>query len=179
MRHFLLAICVSCCALIGSAYGNWVKADKEVSVGVFDLAQVPIEVDADEFTYRIIGSCAKAFREYDPNPKKVSLQVLGREDGYAYIVVSGQKGGLLLPLDVIVVKVGKGTPNPNPKPDPTPEPGPGPKPEPTPSTKPVKFIVVIEETSEAAGSRSAFLMSKSVAERFKEGAETRGVLERQ
>lgn len=110
-----------CLLAVSTAFGGWVKVTKEVTVPVGRLARVPIEVDADETDYRILGESVDGFREFDPDPKKLKLVLVGYESGVAFVVVTGQKGGKLLPIEVVAVKVGNPTPPPVP---PTPPPSP-------------------------------------------------------
>lgn len=111
-----------CVMVTAQAFGGWIKTDKEVALSVGRLARVPVEIDADEVEYRILGGNVDGFREYDPDPKKLRLCVLGYENGTAYIVIAGVKGGKLLAPEIIIIKVGGGVPPKpvDPKPDPKP-----------------------------------------------------------
>lgn len=145
-----------CLLVAAAAHAGWVKSTKEVSVPVGRLARVPIEVDADESDYRILGENVDGFREYDPDARKLKLCVLGYESGTAYVVVVGQKGGKLLPPEIITVKVGNG---PKPPPDPIPDPPPGPGPD----ADVVAMAVKLKEAANADKWGAANLKSLGVA----------------
>lgn len=122
-RHFHATLAVAVLALAAIPVAAQVRGPSEITVPVGRLASVPLTIDADEADYTILGDI-DGFREYDPDPKKLKLRVIGYTNGTAYVVVSSQKGGKLQPLLTVVVKVGAGPPiPPGPLPPDPPVPG--------------------------------------------------------
>jgi hypothetical protein len=119
---------------LGSLACGQTRGPAEINVPTGRLASVPIVLDADESDYVILGANVDGLREYDPDPKKLRLRVIGYEPGVAWIVVSSQKGGKLQGVYTCKVIVGGGPLPPGPLP-PTPTP-PGPTPTPPGPTPP-------------------------------------------
>src|SRR5687767_8021146 len=112
LRALLVVLALAAPALAG------VTGPAVIEVPVGRLAAVPLEVDADEADYQILGDDLDGLREYDPDPKRLRLRVIGYSSGTAWVVVTSVKGGKLQPAHVVKVKVvGKG---PAPTPDPPP-----------------------------------------------------------
>lgn len=153
--------------VLAGAVAGQVKGPPEVNVPVGRLASVPLQIDADESDYVILGTDVDAFREYDPDPKKLRLRLIGYAPGTSFVVVATQRAGKLQPLFQVRVVVTGANPvppvppvPPGPTPDPTPPPGP---------TSPAKFVVVIvEETADAVSTRGAFFSDPKLAARMKE-----------
>jgi hypothetical protein len=146
-----------------------VQGPAELNVPVGRLAALPLTVEGGEHEYVILGDALDGLREYDPDPKKLKLRVIGYTPGVAYVVVSSTKGGKLQPIFVCKVTVGGVEPGPQPGPKPPPDPKP---PDPPAPTGVVKYVVVVEETGQAAANRGAFFADAKLHSRLKE----RGVL---
>lgn len=113
-------------------------ATVEITIPVGRLTPVPLTVDADEFEYSILSATdrdglalAGGVREYDPDPKKLKLVVIGYGVGTAWVVVSSAKGGKLIPIQVVKLNIGPAPvpPGPDPKPPGPLPPGPIPGPD--------------------------------------------------
>jgi hypothetical protein len=94
--------------LIAATCQAQTRGPAEINVPVGRLASIPITLDADESDYVILGANIDGLREYDPDPKKLRLRVIGYEPGVAFVVVSSQKGGKLQGLFTVRVVVGAG-----------------------------------------------------------------------
>jgi hypothetical protein len=104
-----------------------------VTIKVGRLATIPVTVDADDVDYVVLGDALDGFREFDRDAKRLRIRVIGYQPGTGYVVVTAIKGGKLIPLAVVTVKVtGAPVPPPTPPDPPTPPPKP-----PTPPTPPV------------------------------------------
>jgi hypothetical protein len=101
-----------------------------VTIKVGRLATIPVTVDADDVDYVVLGDALDGFREFDRDAKRLKIRVIGYEPGTGYVVVTAIKGGKLIPLAVVTVKVtGAPVPPPTPPDPPTPPPKP-PRPRP-------------------------------------------------
>ena len=143
---------------IASAVSGQVRGPAEVVVPVGRLASIPIVLDADESDYVILGANVDGLREYDPDPRKLRLRVIGYEAGIAYVVVSSQKAGKLQAVYVCKVIVGTG-PGPVPPVPPNPDP---PKPDPPTPVAGKLFVVVIEETRQAVPDRAVWFADRKL-----------------
>ena len=153
--------------LTGPAAGP-VRGPAEVTVPVGRLASVPVTVDADEADYLILGADCDGLREYDPDPKKLRLRVVGYAPGVAFVVVTAQKGGKLLAPTVVKVTFQGTGPAPIPPPGPTPPPVP---PEPKPPAKDALWVVLIADQDHDAPAVAAVVAS----ERFRQQLATWGL----
>ena len=145
-----------------------VKGPTEITVPVGRLAAIPLTIEGDEADYAILGSELDGLREYDPDPKKLRLRVIGYSPGTAFVVVTSAKGGKLQPLFVVKVTVQGQGPQPQPVPPgpgPTPDP---PKPDPTPPVAGKLFVVVVEETRQAMAERGAWFADKELSAYMKD-----------
>ncbi len=122
-----------------------VKGPAEVAVPVGRLARVPIELEGDEFRYAFLGEDSDAFREFDPDPRRVVLRVVGYTPRIVYVVAYARKGEAL--SDPLIVKVTIGNPEPVPVPPPVPPPGPTPPP-PTPAKDAAWLIVLSDQAND-------------------------------
>jgi hypothetical protein len=139
MRTLLLAL-----ALVAPCVAQ-VKGPDAITVPVGRLATVPLTVDADEADYLILGADCDGLREYDPDPKKLKLRIIGYSPGVAWVVVNSAKGGKLCPPCVVRVTFeGKPTPPPEPPAPPIPPPGPPPDP-PKPVPQSAAWVVLIAD----------------------------------
>ncbi|HYF01309.1 MAG TPA: hypothetical protein VEJ18_20470 [Planctomycetota bacterium] len=145
-----------------------VKGPAEVVAPIGRLVSIPLTIDADESDFQIFGADLDGMREYDPDPKKLKLRVIGYSNGEGFVVVSSRTGNKLNPLFLCKVIVGKGGPAPQPPVPPDPGPGPQPNPPPPVPASVVKFLVVVEETGEAVGKRGLWFADKTLAARLKE-----------
>ena len=154
MRSFFLSLIVCGCALAGPD----IEIPAEIQA-TDEYVIVTPKGDCKSVTY-IGQSGVSPFPSTLFDDKRVFvLPVRGLAAGrYRFTAVGSLEDKHCVRSFVVVVG------NPQPQPQPTPDP----KPAPTPSTKPVKFVVVVEETSEGAGIRGNFLLSRAVATRFKE-----------
>lgn len=75
----------------GFASGQSVNLPPEIKVPVGRLASILIEWDGDEIKWDIPPDLADVFREYDPDPKKVRLKLLGYTAGKARLVALATK----------------------------------------------------------------------------------------
>ncbi len=141
----------------------------EVSVKPGRLASITITADADEATYKLIGDSFDGFREFDElGAKRLRIRVLGYSNGVGYLIVSGEKGGKLLPLFVCKITVGEPDPPVPPKPPDPPKPPVPPDP-PVPPNDPLAALIrvaaAIDNASPATlqtiadGFRSAAIVS--------------------
>jgi hypothetical protein len=88
-----------------------------------------------------------------------------RPGAYKVAAYAGDKDGASEPAYCTVVVEGEAPPPPGPKPDPKPDPKPGPKPDPV--VRPLAFLVVVEETGAAGGSRGLLLRDRALQEHLK------------
>ena len=107
--------------LTGLVSAQSIKAPSEVKGEKARLISVPIEYEGDVFEYDVCSG-VDAFREYDPDPKKILLRVLAYADGEYTIVCFTAKGPKSAKAK-IKISVGA-SPTPNPTPDPNPSPTP-------------------------------------------------------
>jgi hypothetical protein len=121
----------------------------DVTVPVGRLAYVPVTVDADEADYLILGADCDGLREYDPDPKRLRLRVIGYSPGVAFVVVTAQKGGKLLPPTVVKVTFQGATPPPVP---PVP-------PGPTPPAKDASWVVLVSDQDRDSPAAAAVIAS--------------------
>lgn len=152
MHAKALSAIVGLFVVTGSAFCQ-VKGPNEITVPVGRLSAIHLTIEGDEADYAILGSDLDGLREYDPDPKKLRLRVIGYSPGTAFVVVTSTKGGKLQPLFVVKVTItGRvpqshaATPDPGPKPDP-------PKLDPAPIPVAKLYVVVVEETKQAANDR--------------------------
>lgn len=158
MRSLLLLLVVSCCALAGP------ELDIPAEIQATDeyVIMTP-KGDCKSVTY-VGQSGVSPFPSTLFEDKRVFvLPVRGLAAGRYRFTAVGSRDDQHTTKPFVVVIPGS-APQPGPNPDPKPDPAPGP----TPSNKPVKFIVVVEETADGAGSRGNFLLSRAVAARFSE-----------
>lgn len=156
----LLVLAAAACAQV--------KGPTEITVPVGRLAAIPLTIEGDEADYAILGSELDGLREYDPDPKKLRLRVIGYTPGTAFVVVTSAKSGKLQPLFVVKVTVHGQGPQPQPVPPgpgPTPDP---PKPDPAPPVAGKLFVVVVEETRDAAANRGVWFTDKELWAYFRE-----------
>ena len=118
MPKTLSAVCVWL-ALACASFGAGVKGPSEIKIPANRLAVVPLEIDADESEHTVVGVDCDAFREYDPDPKKLRLRVIGYKPTVAWVVVSSAKAGKLQPMHRVQITIGDGPP-PVPPTPPTP-----------------------------------------------------------
>lgn len=154
-RSFLFAL------LFVTPAAGQVRGPAEVTVPVGRLASVPVTVDADEADYLILGADCDGLREYDPDPKRLRLRVIGYSPGVAFVVVTAQKGGKLLPATVVKVTFQGAGPSPTPPPGPTPPPIP---PDPKPPAKDALWVVLIADQDHDSSAVAAVVAS----ERFRQ-----------
>ncbi len=121
--------CVWLLLISSLSHAGWLKTEKEIRVELNDIVPLTLDSDADEVKYVFAGKSAKGFREYDPDPKRVLLQILGRSEGTSYLFITGQKGGKLLSPEVVVIIVGNPAPPTPPGPLPPVPPVPPPVPD--------------------------------------------------
>ncbi len=121
----------------------------DVTVPVGRLANVPVTVDADEADYLILGADCDGLREYDPDPKRLRLRVIGYSPGVAFVVVTAQKGGKLLPPTVVKVTFQ----------GPTPPPVPPVPPGPTPPAKDASWVVLVNDQDRDSPALAAVISS--------------------
>ncbi|HKB03897.1 MAG TPA: hypothetical protein VKD90_16870 [Gemmataceae bacterium] len=141
---------------LGAPAAAQVRGPGEVTVPVGRLASVPVTVDADEADYLILGADCDGLREYDPDPKRLRLRVIGYSPGVAFLVVSAQKGGKLQPPTVVKVTFQGAGPTPPPVP-PTP-------PDPRPPAKDGAWVVLIADQDRDSPAVAAVIAS----ERFRQ-----------
>jgi hypothetical protein len=127
-----------------------VRGPTEVTVPVGRLASVPLTVDADEADYLILGADCDGLREYDPDPKKMRLRVIGYTPGVAFVVVTSQKGGKLQPP--AVVKVTFQGPGPAPPVPPVP-------PDPKPPARDAAWVVLVTDQDGDSPAAAAVIAS--------------------
>ncbi len=124
-------------------WGQTVRLPAELKVERGRLVALTVEYDGDDVKW-IMPKELDAFREYDPDPRKIRLRLLApasTKDGMYDLIAIAVKGGKLSEFARCVLVVGKG-------PDPTPPPDP-PDPSPVVVPLPVKGALIIYETAEA------------------------------
>jgi hypothetical protein len=134
-------------ALAAPAPGQTVTLPKEVRADVGRLAAIKIDWDGEDIRW-VVPPELDAFREYDPDPKRVRLRVQGFAPGRHNVLAVSAKGGKLSEFAVCVVVIGKGPPTP-PEPGPGPGPGPGPVP-PAPTPVAGLKVLIVEESGDRA-----------------------------
>jgi hypothetical protein len=110
--------------LVSNLYAQSVKLPDTVRVAPGRLAQVTIEWDGDDIKWDVPKEL-DAFREYDPDPKKVRLRVVGYTKGKFRLLAVVAKDKKLSDVGVCLVDTTEGEPIP-------PDPGPNPPTPPTP-----------------------------------------------
>lgn len=141
-QAFRAAFLVLAVASTAIAQRPQVKGPAEVNIPIGRLARVPLELEGDEFRYAFLGDDSDAFREYDPDPKRVVLRIVGYTPRVVYVVAYARKGETL--GDPFVVKVTIGNPGP-PEPIPPPVPPPGPTPPPPTPVKDAAWLIVLAD----------------------------------
>lgn len=152
MRSFLLAL-----ILAAPAVGQ-VSGPSEVTVPVGRLAPLPLTVEGGQFDYLILGDALDGFREYDPDPKRLRLRIIGYSPGTAWVVVSSFNAGKLQPPFVVKVTVTGAPIPPPPPPDPVP-PGPGPGPGPAPVPTGAAWVVLVTDQANDSPAVAALIAS--------------------
>jgi hypothetical protein len=124
------------------AAGQTIKMPDKIEVTKNKLSDpIVIEWEGDDFKYSS-SSTIKVFREYDPDPKKVVLRVIGYDEGrgavYAVSALAKDGKAKLSDFKKLVVVVGSGATDPT-------------RPRPDTNTGPVTkadslFVLVVEET---------------------------------
>lgn len=170
MRYALtLLLCAS------FARGQTVTLPAEVKVPVGRLAAVPIAFDGDDVRWDVPPEL-DCFREYDPDPKKIRLRLLGYQPGKFRLLAVSAKGGKLSEFAACVVIVGDPLPVVTPNPKPTPKPDPK-QPAPIPELG-FRFLL-IEETASRPVDLHNLLADPQLEEFFQANcAKVNGVPER-
>jgi hypothetical protein len=122
-----------------------VSGPSEITVPVGRLASLPLTVEGGQHEYAVFGADCDAMREYDPDPSKLRLRIIGYSPGQAFVVVSSRKGAKLNPLYVCTVNIGT-KPPPGPPPVPPDPPGPPPKP---PATVAAWVVMVTDQANDS------------------------------
>lgn len=168
MKYLLALILAVGVTLV--ACGQKVTLPAKVEVKPGRLATVTIDWVGDDLKW-VAPEEVDVFREYDPDPKKVRLRLLGYTSGKFRLLAVAAKGGKLSEFAVCQIMVGD-EPTPTP-PGPTP-PGPTP-PGPTPTPAPIPVdgfrVLMLYESAEAAkypASQVAALHSKMVRDYLRE-----------
>src|SRR5262245_35161192 len=117
--------------LTASAPAQSVKLPDSVAVTPGRLAAVTVEYDGNDVRWRV-SSDLDVFREYDPDPRRIRLRLIGYAPGRYELSAIACKGGKLSDFAVCIITVGVPTPPPPPPP---------------PSPK-VAWVIVVEETAE-------------------------------
>lgn len=150
MKRYLLCLLLCCPAW---CYGQTVKMPAEVKIGVGRMASVTVEHDGEEVRWTQPEEM-DVFREYDPDPRKIRLRMIGYTAGRyrVYAVCSGKTGKLsdFAVCTVIVGEPGPVPPIPVPVPPVPPVPPIPPVPPPSPSPIPAAGlrVLIIEETKD-------------------------------
>lgn len=135
---------------------------------------VKLTPDIEDAQYEVLSDQVEAFREFESvmaAKTRLRVRVNTSVAGTGWVVVAATQGGKLLPLYRCRVTVGD-APGPGPTPPPpTPGPTPGPTPppdppKPDPSPTPTKFVVVIEESKEAAATRGELYSNASLIDYY-------------
>src|SRR6266581_4727241 len=101
--------------LAAGASAQSVKLPDAVTVAPGRLAAVAVEFDGDDVRWRV-SSDLDAFREYDPDPRKIRLRLIGYAPGRYELSAIACKGGKLSDFATCVITVGNPTPPPPPPP---------------------------------------------------------------
>lgn len=168
MRAFL---CVSAALLLAlpppDLRGQTVSLPEKVEVKASRMGAVLLAWDGDDCRYTASAEL-DVFREYDPDPKKVRLRLIGYASGQYEIKAIACKGGKLSEFATCVVVVGDPTPpvppGPAPGPGPSPvPPGPAPSPAPIPAAG-FRCLIVYEsaELGKMPDAQKNVLYAKSV-----------------
>jgi hypothetical protein len=127
-----------------AGWGQQVKLPFELKVERGRLVQLAIEYDGDDVKW-IMPRELDAFREYDPDPKKIRLRILApaaTKDGTYDLIAIAVKAGKLSEFARCSLVVGDGPKPPDPPVPPVP-------PDPVVVPLPVKGALIIFETAEA------------------------------
>ena len=159
MRVLLLLFCATCCALAAP------ELDIPPEIQATDeYVIVTPKGDCKSVTYVGQSGVAPFPSTLFEDKRVFMLPVRGLAAGRYRFTAVGSLDDKHCTRSFTVVVGNPPQPQPGPNPDPKPDPGPTP----TPSNKPVKFVVVVEETADGAGVRGNFLLSRAVATRFRE-----------
>jgi len=126
VKYALATVLSSLLAL--AAFGQKVTLPPKIEVKPGRIASITVEWDGDDIRYTS-SEDLDVFREYDPDPKKVRLRVIGYQTGKYRLVAIASKGGKLSDFATCVVQVGDAPPPVPPTPPTPPDP-------PTPLTPP-------------------------------------------
>jgi hypothetical protein len=137
----------------------------QVTVPAGRLASVQISYDGDDLKFDVPSSL-DSFREYDPDPKKVRLKIIGypaadNKPYQARIIAVTAKAGKLSDFAVCILTVGD---TPTPTPGPTPGPGPEPKPDPAPlpDAKGLHVLMVYETGATLTPGQQGLIFGQAV-----------------
>jgi len=161
MRTALLIL-----AFAGLVYGEVtpsVTAPARVTIEVNRLGTVNVTYKGSDFKY-LADQGIDVFREYDPDSSVIRLRVQGNAPGtFRIVYIAASAEGKLSEWATTAIVVGGGNPVP---PGPGPGPGPTPPPDPLPAITSA-YVLVIEETAEAAAGRGTFFTDQDVAAWFR------------
>lgn len=158
MRKALLLWLILCVPVCGQ---QPVKAPQRVDVEIGWPGTVEVS-NPDKLPLLIVNpfeSKLQFRREFTDDPLVMRYFAFGREAGEFTLFMVGSKDNRPVIVGQITVVVGGGKPNPDPKPDP--QPGPAP-------TKQGYFIIVVEETAQAAANRGANFVDATLRQRIQD-----------
>lgn len=141
------------------ATGQTVKLPSEVKVAPGRLAAVAVDWDGDDVRWDVPPEL-DCFREYDPDPRKVKLRLIGYTPGRFRLLAVAAKGGKLSEFSTCAVVV-EGTPPVPPTP-----PGPNPPVPPTPPTPDTLGFVALARTEGGKVPGPARALAKELADNF-------------
>ena len=136
-------------AAVSCAAGQTVKLPTEVKVAPGRLAAILVEWDGDDLRWDVPPEL-DCFREYDPDPKRVRLRLVGYAPGKYRLLAVSCKAGKLSEFVSCAILVGDAPPPTPPGPQP---PGPTP-PGPTPGPAPIPLeglrVLIVYESADLA-----------------------------
>ena len=101
--------------LAAGASAQSVKLPEAITVAPGRLAAITVEYDGDDVRWRV-SSDLDVFREYDPDPRKIRLRLIGYAPGRYELSAIACKGGKLSEFAACVITVGSPVPPPPPPP---------------------------------------------------------------
>lgn len=172
MKRFTLA--ALCAVFAGVALAAPPNLDIPADVKpVGGYARFTPKTDAVSVTYVSLDSADPFPSEELKDPRRFLLPVAGLEPGkYRFVAVAAgatgeqTRGEFTVTIPEPKPKPGPVPPGPGPGPQPNPNPQPGPQPNPAPVPAGKRFLVIVEETSEAVPARGLILANPDLSARI-------------
>lgn len=150
---------VAAAVLAVLACASLARADlpAEITVQPGRLAALTVDTGGAAFSYEVLGDL-DCFREYDPDPGKVRLRLIGYARGRHWLIVAVARKDGPPKVEKCRITVGDVPPGPDPGPKPDP-PAPGP-------VAGLKVLIVFETADRLTPGQQAVIYGKAVRDRL-------------